>query len=236
MLMMRPASFARSSSVAAARVVKNAPLRFTASVFIHWSSVNRMISPLIAIPALLTRMSSCLCSAPLALIASVTDALFATSHPDTAPCPPAASTSAATLRASCSRVEPFASGRKLTTTFAPRRPSATAIARPIPCDAPVTSATLPANALSMIAMTRSLCLERFDFVRLADRRDEALEHSARAQLVRARHTALRDRLDRLFPTHRRGHLLEQQILDLRRILRRRRRHVRDDRHDRRQHA
>src|SRR6185312_9846961 len=242
MLMMRPASLARSSSVAAARVVKNAPLRFTASVFIHWSSVNRMIRPLIAMPALLTRMSSCLCSAPIALIASVTDVLFATSKPDTAPWPPAASTSAATLRASCSRVEPFASGRKLMTTFAPRRPSATAIARPMPCDAPVTSATLPANALSMIAMTRSLRGKRVDFVRLADRRHidrlcdplhETLEHRARAKLVRLRDAHLRDRLNRLFPANGRGHLLDQQILDLLWIRRRLRGHVRHHRHARR---
>src|SRR5690242_13645430 len=198
-----------------------------------------MISPLIAIPALLTRMSSCLCSVPIALIASVTDALFATSNPDTAPWPPTASTSAATLRASCSRVEPFASGRKLMTTFAPRRPSAIAIARPMPCDAPVTSATLPANALSVIAMTRSL-FERFDFVRLADRRDanrlgdplhETLQHRAAAELVRGGHAHRRHRLDRLFPAHGRGHLLHEQVLDLCRIRRRLCGHVRDDRHD-----
>src|SRR5450432_4159154 len=188
-----------------------------------------MISPLIAMPALLTRTSSCLCSTPIALIASVTAVLFATSKPDTAPCPPTASTSAATLRASCSRVEPFASGRKLTTTFAPRRPSATAIARPIPCDAPVTSATRPASALSVIAMTRSLCLERRHFVGLSDgggldrwrdALDEALQHRARAELVRLGGAELRDQLDRFFPAHRRGDLLDQQSLDLRRILRR----------------
>src|SRR5664279_1363497 len=200
-----------------------------------------MIIPLIAMPALLTRTSSCLCSTPIALIASVTEVLFATSKPDTAPCPPTASTSAATLRASCSRVEPFASGRKLTTTFAPRRPSATAIARPIPCDAPVTSATLPASALSVIAMTRSLCLERRHFVGLSnggerDRRrdplDETFQHGARAELVGGRHAELRDVLDRFFPAHRCGHLLKQQALDLRRILRRLGRDVCDDGHGR----
>src|SRR5215468_5298901 len=97
-------------------------------------------------------------------------------------------------------------------TLAPRRPSARAIERPMPCDAPVTSATFPVSALSWIAMS-PLCSERVDFVGLADRRDvdrlgdaldEALEHRARAELVRARDAELRDRLDRLLPAHRRG--------------------------------
>ena len=52
----------------------NAPPRLTASVFCHWSSENRITRPLIATPALLTRMSSPPWSLPIALIASVTAA------------------------------------------------------------------------------------------------------------------------------------------------------------------
>src|SRR5580698_10333004 len=156
-----------------------------------------MSRPLIAMPALLTRMSSCLCSLPIALIASATDCELDTSKPLIAPCPPAASTSRATSAASCSRVDPFASGRKLTITRAPRLPRAMQIDLPMPCDPPVTSATLPESALSLITSCLQKCR---DLVRLADRRDvdrvrdplhEPFEHRARTELVRDRHARLR---------------------------------------------
>src|SRR4051812_42437209 len=116
-------------------------------------------------------------------------------------------------------------------TLAPRWPRATAIARPMPRDAPVTSATLPCSALSVMAMARGLLVvptlggsrgERLDFVRLADARgvdrlgdalDEVLQHRARAQLVGPGHPEPGDRLDRCLPAHRRGDLLDQQLLD-----------------------
>ena len=101
--MMRPASLALSSSVAAARVQWNAPPRFVLMLLAHCSSVNRISRPLIATPALLTRMSSLPWSLPIALIASVTAALFATSKPAIAAWPPAASTAAAASRAASSR-------------------------------------------------------------------------------------------------------------------------------------
>src|SRR4051812_27521783 len=107
-------------------------------------------------------------------------------------------------------------------TLAPRLPSAIAIARPMPRDAPVTSATLPCSAVSVMAMAALLLrdrAERGDLVGLADRGgldrvgdplDQALEHRARAELVGAGHAEPGDRLDRLLPAHRRGDLLDQE--------------------------
>src|SRR4051812_39679289 len=100
----------------------------------------------------------------------------------------------------------------------------------MPCDAPVTSATFPESALSWIAMilpcSRLLVFwraERFDFVGLADRGgldrvgdalDEALQHAARAELVRARDAGLREVLHRLLPAHGRGDLADEQLVNV----------------------
>ena len=65
-----------------ARCSENAPARFDVDASSPTaSSENRISRPLTATPALLTRMSSPPCSLPIALIASVTAALFATSKP-----------------------------------------------------------------------------------------------------------------------------------------------------------
>src|SRR5213078_817234 len=129
-------------------------------------------------------------------------------------------------------------------TLAPRRPSATAIARPMPRDPPVTSATLPWSAVSVMAMagflrwaaSRGECV---DLVGLADRGgvdrrrdalDQALEHRARAELVTAGDAELGDPLDRLLPAHRPGDLLDQELADLPGIAGRLRRDIADHRH------
>ncbi len=88
--MIRPASLAlEQQRRRRAHAVERAAQVDVFIVRSHCSSVNRISRPLIATPALLTRMSSEPWSLPIALIASVTAALFATSNPATAAVPPA---------------------------------------------------------------------------------------------------------------------------------------------------
>src|SRR4051812_45038030 len=95
-------------------------------------------------------------------------------------------------------------------------PSAAAIARPMPREAPVTNATrwLP------------IC-QRSQLDRRRDPLEQSREHRAWADFVRLVDAARLEVLDRLFPTHRSGHLAVQQLFDPRRVAVRLRGHVGD---------
>src|SRR5436190_7951187 len=236
MLMMRPASFAFMSARIAARQQWNVPLRFTSSARFQSASFAPSTSVLTAMPALLTRMCSPPSAAMISLKAASTAAESATSKRFVTAAPPAAATAAAASLAAAS----FAV--KLMTTLAPARPSATAIARPMPRDPPVTTATRPESSPMGCLPGDGRLPERRNgrgIGRALDRdagRDalhQAREDVPRAHLYRGRHAQGADALHRLFPAHRARDLSGQQLGDAGRVLVWRGLDVRDDRHARR---
>src|SRR5579871_3189070 len=172
-------------------------------------------------------------SAPtISLKAASTAAASATSNRLATAEPPAATTAATASPAATSLAV------KLTTTLAPARPRATAMARPMPRDAPVTTAIFPVSS-GMDPILPRICPERHNAVRIArrvhgqrrrDPTDEAGEHVPRAELDRARDAHRHQPLDRLFPAHGCGHLTREQLAHPNRILVGLRLDVGDDRH------
>ena len=126
-----------------------------------------------------------------------------------------------------------------TTTEAPAAASSMAIARPIPRDAPVTSAVLPSSEqkpahvrqrLSRLLETREI-VDRDRLDAPVDALDEPGEHVARADLDERRHSVVHELARRLREPHGRRQLVDEQRREPRRRLdmRRHRRHERRDR-------
>ena len=133
--MMRPAR-ARIIVASACWMHKCAPVRFVRITASQSSAFIRMDRPSRVIAALFTKISSrpnfsIICLNPaFTCCASATSILTARAVPPAAAISPASAVS-------------FFSFRAATATFAPASTSARAVSRPMPCDAPVTSATLP---------------------------------------------------------------------------------------------
>src|SRR5271170_1481946 len=124
-----------------------APVRFVLSTASQSSSFMRSASVSRVIAALFTSMSSLPNFASVCRKPDFTCAGSATSIGTASASPPAASISA-TSDASLSAV------RAATATFAPAPASATEVARPIPCEAPVTRATLSLSENMRLAFRR----------------------------------------------------------------------------------
>src|SRR6185503_17906469 len=187
------------------------------------ASLAPSMSVLTETPALLTRMCSAPSAATISLNAASTAAASATSKRLVVATPPAARTASTASPAAPSLAV------KLITTLAPARPSATAMARPMPRDPPVTTAIRPSRS----AMAHSLdasrrcgrrrrprqLTDRLGIRRAVhhDRRCDALDqpgqHAPDADLDRPADTHCAQALDRLLPAHRRGHLAHQQLAD-----------------------
>src|SRR5574341_1219545 len=136
MFTIRPPPVARSLGLAS-RMQKNAPSRFTASVRRQVSSsMSARRSIRRPIPALFTRASRRLNRSSTAANIRATAAASLTSACKATAVPPSEPMAAAVASASPRR------DAKLTTTAYPAAASASAILRPIPREAPVTSATL----------------------------------------------------------------------------------------------
>ena len=136
-------------------------------------------------PALLTRIAGAPSRAATSASSASTDASLPTSSTAPRPLSPSACSASPIERAPSSLVA-------VPMTVAPCRPSASAIARPMPRDAPVTSATRPAipgNAGSAeeISMTplveRSTALNARDYSRAARRRRKPNAIAASAPLI-----------------------------------------------------
>src|SRR6185312_7303684 len=100
-------------------------------------------------------------------------------------------------------------------TDSPSAPSAMAMARPIPRDAPVTNATRLVSAI-----------ERPHLHRRRDALAQARQNVAGPDLERFVDTHRHELLHRLLPAHRARHLLEEELLDAPRIRVRLRGHIR----------
>src|SRR5690349_11690402 len=140
MLTIRPRDFIKVR--AAARMKLYVPLRLTSTTRSKSSSLIRRSSWSRVIPALFTRMSRPPSSASTVLPSSLTGPEAATSTPYAAAWPPSAWQAAADSLARSAVVATHA-------TRAPRPARRSAIARPMPREAPVTSATLPASVRSI---------------------------------------------------------------------------------------
>src|SRR5476649_401556 len=121
-----------------ARVVRNAPSRWIASIFFHSAKENSSIGWTIWMPALLTRMSML----PKALMVLATAASTWASSVTSAATPMALSLpiSAAVASAAAWLISAMA-------TFAPARTYSSAISLPMPLAAPVTKATFPVSVM-----------------------------------------------------------------------------------------
>ena len=136
--MMRPAR-CRIIGFSTACVSENAAVRLVAITASQSSRFIRSIKPSLVIPALFTRMSSRPCRSNAPVTSASFDAASATSTVATSAFPPAFVISSTVAAAFCSRAA--------ATTVAPCAASLVAIARPIPLDAPVTSATFPVRLI-----------------------------------------------------------------------------------------
>src|SRR5262245_19763642 len=136
----------------AARVVRNAPSRWIASICFHLANSNWSRGATIWIPALLTRMSSRPNAAiALAMPASTCCSLLTSIATPTARLP-APSSSFAAASAPCWF-------RSAMTTLAPSRAKVRAISLPMPLAAPVTTATLFSRRIGfLLAANRFLRL------------------------------------------------------------------------------
>src|SRR5262245_24741686 len=138
----------------AARVVRNAPSRWIASICFHLANSNWSRGATIWIPALLTRMSSRPNAAiALAMPASTCGSLLTSIATPTARLPDASSSFAAAL-APCWF-------RSAMTILAPSLAKVRAISLPMPLAAPVTTATLSSRRIGLLlAANRRLRLRR----------------------------------------------------------------------------
>ena len=136
---MRPQRRARMPG-STARAHRKAPFRFTASVRSNSSSVSSSRSRGIATPALLTSTSTGPSSPSAERTISTTARVSDTSAAMARARRPFARTASAVSSAFRTR------SRQFTTTSAPVPASASAIARPMPRDAPVTSAVRPVRS------------------------------------------------------------------------------------------
>src|SRR5438270_2430633 len=126
----------RTIDATTACVAKNAPLRLVWITVSQSARFIRMSSVSLVTPALFTRISILPKRSSAAFTALFTSPSLLTSMRNTAACTPRAAISLATLAS-------FSSLRAASATSAPPSARASAHARPIPCDAPVTSATRP---------------------------------------------------------------------------------------------
>src|SRR3990170_5025761 len=124
-----------------ALVTRKVPFRFVRTTVSKSSSERRMRRLSRVTPALFTRTSIRPCSEITAWTAASTRGASPTSKGDRTPLPPALSIPASTSRAAASLLAKFR------TTTAPSEANLSATARPIPRDAPVTSATFPARRI-----------------------------------------------------------------------------------------
>ena len=120
------------------------PIRFTPSTRCHSSRLVWSTGPAWPTPALLWSTSTAPSSANTRSASASTEAGSRTSAVCTVAWPPAAWISPATPVA-------LASSTSTTCTLAPRRASSSAVERPMPEPAPVTTATLPAKSRSSLA-------------------------------------------------------------------------------------
>ena len=132
-LMIRP-DRCLSKARANARVNRNAPFKFVSRTVSQSASLRRMTNPSRVIPALFTRMSTRPVSARILPPVSATALESATSSACAHALRPSARTSPATFSA-------FSAVRETQTMSAPAAANFSAIARPIPRPAPVTTAT-----------------------------------------------------------------------------------------------
>src|SRR5713101_8843023 len=132
--MMRPAR-ARIIAGKACWMHRCAPVRFVRITASQSSAFMRIASPSRVIAALFTKMSSRPNFSSTCLNPALTCSASATSIFTANASPPAA-------KISFTNDASFSSFRAATATFAPASASARAVSRPIPCEAPVTSATL----------------------------------------------------------------------------------------------
>src|SRR6187402_44712 len=144
MLMMRPER-ALSMGWRTAWVSRNAPVRLVRSTSSKSASFMRRTSPSLVMPALLTRISSLPKCARTAFAADLMESSEATSRAKVAAVPPAASISALTSTS-------FDSLRAARAICAPSAASWRAMARPMPCEAPVMRAVFPVR-LGMMLLT-----------------------------------------------------------------------------------
>ena len=180
-------------------------------------------------PALLTRISSLPCFSITDLIRPSTAAASVTSSADASALPPDAAIAAAVASALVPRATQI--------TVAPPAASRSAIARPIPRDAPVTIAILPSKEVRTVAerLDRRQVVGTFDVLNGGAGRDP-LDHSTQC-FARPYFNISGDALGRkalydVFPTHRRCNLLDQGVDRRRRGALRLGIDVGDDRHAR----
>ena len=138
MFTMRPGTLFFSMTFAASCAQRKTPVRSVARTLSQDSFDILRISPSSVMPALFTRMSSFPCFSTTALKAAETDAGSVTSRRRASARPPDDLIACATAAA-------LSSLRAATTTDAPAAPRAFAIASPMPCEPPVTSATFPSS-------------------------------------------------------------------------------------------
>ncbi len=144
MLTMAPGRPAATIARATAWAQRNPPLRFTPSTWSHSRSVSSRNAARGKTPALLTRMSGGPSPPVTAATRACTSRACATSPLTVRTLRPRPRISPATRSAAPG------SSRKFRPTSAPSPAIASAMARPIPCCAPVTSATLPASRIGSL--------------------------------------------------------------------------------------
>src|SRR4029077_3189425 len=196
-----------------------APVKFVRSTASQSSSFMRSAKVSRVIAALFTRMSSRPNFASASWNPVFTCAASATSIGTTSALPPAASISATSN-------EIFSVLRAAAATFAPASASARAVARPIPCDAPVTKATLYFSE-NIRSAFRRFGARLGDFIerglqarcvlhiqpahRAIYLAQQARQHFARPHFHKNRHAALDHLVHRVEPADRLRHLTNQRV-------------------------
>src|SRR5580765_2797685 len=147
---MSPGTFLERRSATTRFVTRIGPRRFVARIRSCCSSLISCSAPGAAVPALLTRTST----GPSAVVVAARNVLIDAGSQTSSTCakaaPPASVMSVAVSSSWSTRLAPSATGQ-------PSAPSACAIARPIPADAPVTTATrgtASANPLTAVDIER----------------------------------------------------------------------------------
>src|SRR6266481_3638315 len=188
MLTMAPGRPAATIARATAWAQRKPPLRFTPSTWSHSRSVSSRNGERGKTPALLTRMSGGPSPPVTAATRACTSRACATSPLTVRTLRPRPRISPATRSAAPG------SSRKFRPTSAPSPAIASAMARPIPCCAPVTSATLPASRIGSLRYSSRRPL----IIRGVERREpQAWERPdphlprRRGDLSRGRHSARR---------------------------------------------
>src|SRR4051812_43345343 len=208
-LMIRPQPLRRIAGITS-RVQRKVPLRWTrimsSNIAVDMISTGLVVS----MPALLTRMST----SPSAATMAPNAALTAGSSPTSAATPAVLTPCLANAAAASSAL---AASRSTTPMLAPSRANRSAIARPMPLQAPVTTAILPPSLAMVAPLSVSgadaralrlgrrqdplgLALERLEIVRRRLHRGdlgvpEAAHPVARRHLLDGRHVLPRPRAD-----------------------------------------